>query len=84
VGRALAGAALRAAVELGYERVRLDTTAEMVGAIRIYEGLGFAPIAAYRHNPLEGARYFEVRLEAVPGTLRPASPPRPDPEAPQR
>ena len=42
-GRALAEAALAAARRLGYEVVRLDTTKEMVGAIRIYERLGFVP-----------------------------------------
>jgi ribosomal protein S18 acetylase RimI-like enzyme len=64
-GSALGKAALRAAGRLGYELVRLDTTAGMVGAIRIYERLGFVPIAAYRHNPLKGARYYEVRLSDV-------------------
>ena len=61
-GKALAEAALAAAAELGYEVVRLDTMTEMVGAIRIYERLGFVPIAPYRHNPLGGARFYEVRL----------------------
>jgi len=66
-GRALAEAALAAARLLGYEIVRLDTTKEMVGAIRIYERLGFVPISAYRHNPLDDAMYFEVRLGSPAG-----------------
>ncbi len=84
VGRALAEAALSAARELGYERLRLDTTAEMTGAIAVYERLGFAPIAPYRHNPLPGARFFELRLEALPETGRSAPAPRTDPEAPRQ
>ena len=63
-GKALAEAALAAAAELGYEVVRLDTSTEMVGRRRIYERLGFVAIAAYRHNPLGGARFYEVRLGA--------------------
>lgn len=74
VGRALAAAALQAAAELGYHAVRLDTTADMVGAIRVYEGLGFEPIEPYRHNPLAGARFFEARLHRTTGAGQ-----RPDP-----
>ena len=64
-GFALGIAALDQDGRLGYEVVRLDTTAGMVGAMRIYERLGFVPIAAYRHSPLEGARFYEVRLSDV-------------------
>ena len=73
LGRRLGEAALEAAAELGYERVRLDTVAEMVGARRIYEALGFAEIAPYRHNPLAGARFYEV-----------SCPPPPPPPPPSR
>ena len=64
-GGALGEAAVMAAGAIGYEVLRLDTTAEMAGAVRIYERLGFVPIAAYRHNPLEGARFYELRLGAA-------------------
>lgn len=64
-GMALASAALDAATELGYERVRLDTVAEMVAAARVYEALGFFEIEPYRHNPLPTARFYEVRLSAA-------------------
>jgi GNAT superfamily N-acetyltransferase len=62
LGRALAGAALEAAGELGYEIVRLDTVAEMVAAASVYEELGFVEIGPYRHNPLPTARFYEVAL----------------------
>ncbi len=85
VGKALARAALAAAETLGYDVVRLDTTGEMVGAIGIYERLGFVPIAAYRHNPLDGARFYEVHLGAAAGDLRqPPDSPRLERETPER
>jgi GNAT superfamily N-acetyltransferase len=65
LGRALAVAALEAARELGYEVVRLDTTAEMVEAAALYKRLGFVEIAPYRHNPLPTARFYEVALRGA-------------------
>src|SRR5262249_53998341 len=56
---------LEEAAGIGYERIRLDTTPEMVGAIRLYESLGFTRIAPYRANPIEGALYMEIRLGAA-------------------
>jgi putative acetyltransferase len=34
----------------------------MQEAIGLYERLGFREIAPYRHNPVEGARFFELSL----------------------
>jgi GNAT superfamily N-acetyltransferase len=81
-GRALTEAALAAAGRLGYDVVRLDTTTEMVGAMRIYERLGFAPIAAYRYSPLDGARFYEVRLGAPAGDRTQTHAPQPETETP--
>ena len=37
-------------------------------AFRLYRALGFREIAAYRVNPVEGARFLELDLEgAAPG-----------------
>ena len=47
---------------IGYRRIRLDTTPEMAGAIRLYESLGFTRTAPYRPNPVEGAIYMEIEL----------------------
>lgn len=62
VGRALAEAALAAARAAGFRAVRLDTVRGMEAAQALYDSLGFVPIAAYRENPLPGARFLELVL----------------------
>jgi putative acetyltransferase len=70
LGRALTNAALASARRLGYERVRLDTVAEMKEAARLYESVGFVEIGAYRHNPIPTARYYEVELRKAAQSRR--------------
>ncbi len=62
VGLVLSRAVVQRARERGYKRMRLDTVASMVTATRLYENLGFREIEPYRHNPLPGARFFELDL----------------------
>lgn len=62
VGRALAEEAIVRARRMGYERMRLDTIGSMTEANALYRRLGFAETEPYRYNPIEGARYFELRL----------------------
>jgi ribosomal protein S18 acetylase RimI-like enzyme len=62
LGKRLTLKVLEEAEAIGYHRIRLDTTPEMAGAIRLYESLGFTRIAPYRPNPVEGALYMEIEL----------------------
>lgn len=62
IGLALTEAAVARACAAGYRSVRLDTLATMGEAQALYRKLGFADIAPYRHNPIPGARYMELRL----------------------
>ena len=62
LGRALADTAIAAARSLGYRRLLLDTVSRLAAAVALYQSLGFVEIDAYRHNPLEDARYFALDL----------------------
>lgn len=66
LGRALLEAAVGAARAIGYDRLRLDTSAELEAANRLYAEAGFVEIPAYRPNPLASARYLELDLSPDP------------------
>ena len=42
--------------------MRLDTLPTMKAAIGLYKKTGFYEIPAYRFNPIEGTKYFEMAL----------------------
>jgi 2-haloacid dehalogenase/putative hydrolase of the HAD superfamily len=62
IGQALVDEIAAHARTIGYSRMRLDTLPWMDAAIGLYRSLGFGEIALYRHNPIPGARYFELVL----------------------
>ena len=63
LGRGLAEAAINAARQIGYARIRLDTLPEMQAAQRLYESMGFYDIPPYYDNPIPGKRCLEAALE---------------------
>jgi ribosomal protein S18 acetylase RimI-like enzyme len=62
IGRKLAERAIAEAKGEGYGAMRLDTIENMEAAIGLYRSLGFLEIPPYRFNPVQGARFFELRL----------------------
>ena len=66
LGRRLAEAILEEARSIGYERMRLDTLPSMVSAQKLYESLGFVDIPPYNEHPIEGTRFMELTLIALP------------------
>ncbi len=62
LGKDLANAVIRAAREIGYAVMKLDTLPSMSAAIGLYECFGFVETDAYRYNPIEGTKYMELDL----------------------
>ncbi len=62
IGKQMLAKAIEIGIELGYAKMRLDTLPSMSAAIGLYEKMGFYPIEPYRYNPIEGTRYYELRL----------------------
>jgi ribosomal protein S18 acetylase RimI-like enzyme len=69
LGRALTERVIQEARAMGYTRMRLDTiVGKMDPAIALYRALGFQEVAPYRENPIVGAIYMELKLDAgAPG-----------------
>jgi ribosomal protein S18 acetylase RimI-like enzyme len=66
IGRLLAETGVRDALELGYRAIRLDTVPSMIAATALYRAIGFTEIEPYRHNPIAGALFMELRLPDPP------------------
>lgn len=61
--RALVVEVIREAREKGYRLMRLDTHPWMKEAEALYKSVGFYEIEAYRFNPIEGVKFFELKLD---------------------
>jgi GNAT superfamily N-acetyltransferase len=62
IGRKLVEAIITEARRLGYARIRGDTVASMQIAQVLYASLGFKEIKPYYYNPIEGAKFIELKL----------------------
>jgi len=68
LGRLLAQQLMDLATRAGYSVLLLDTLTDMEAARGLYASLGFEEIPPYYFNPIPGAHYLKVELDA-PGTL---------------
>jgi len=63
LGRFLAESIIDEARQLGYTHMRLDTVpGKMDKAIALYQSIGFVEIEPYCQNPVEGAKFMELKL----------------------
>ena len=63
VGATLAMAAIKAAKEIGYKKLMLDTLPNMRMAVKLYRELGFTEAPAYYQTPVEGTMFLTLDLE---------------------
>jgi GNAT superfamily N-acetyltransferase len=64
IGRALVVEVITEAKRKGYRLMRLDTHPWMKEAEALYKSVGFYEIEAYRFNPIEGVKFFELELKS--------------------
>jgi putative acetyltransferase len=63
LGRILVESLIDEARKLGYTQMRLDTIpGKMDKAIALYQSIGFVEIEPYCQNPVEGAKFMELKL----------------------
>jgi carbonic anhydrase len=63
IGRVLVLAAIRAAKDIGYRRMMLDTLPAMRIAVKLYRDMGFREAPGYYQTPLEGTIFLSLDLE---------------------
>jgi carbonic anhydrase len=63
IGRDLALAGIRAARQIGYRKIMLDTLPAMRIAVKLYRELGFDEAPAYYQTPVEGTQFLALDLE---------------------
>lgn len=63
IGAALALAAIKAAKEIGYRKLMLDTLPNMRMAVKLYRELGFTEAPNYYQTPVEGTMFMALDLD---------------------
>jgi len=63
VGRQLALLAIKAAKEIGYRKLIIDTLPNMRMAVKLYRELGFTEAPSYYQTPIEGTMFLALDLE---------------------
>ncbi len=63
VGATLAMAAIKAAKEIGYRKLMLDTLPNMRMAVKLYRELGFKEAPNYYQTPVEGTMFMALDLD---------------------
>ncbi len=63
IGKRLAHAAIKAAKDIGYRRLLVDTLPGMRMAVRLYRELGFSETPCYYQTPVEGMMFLALDLE---------------------
>ncbi|MGB9721631.1 MAG: GNAT family N-acetyltransferase [bacterium] len=63
IGKKLVKFIIDEAKKIGYSYMKLDTVPAMKEAIALYRSMGFYEIEAYRENPIEGAKFMELKLK---------------------
>jgi GNAT superfamily N-acetyltransferase len=62
IGRRLLEAVIAEARKIGYSSIRGDTVGSMQISQALYASLGFKEIDPYCYNPIEGAKFIELKL----------------------
>jgi len=62
IGRKLVEAIIAEARRIGYSSIRGDTVPSMQVAQALYASLGFKELEPYCRNPVEGAKFIELKL----------------------
>lgn len=63
IGRKLINIIIEEALKMNYQYIRLDTLSTMKSAQELYLASGFYDIEPYVYNPIEGARFMELKLK---------------------
>ncbi len=62
IARAIGERLIDDARQIGYQRIKLDTSGDMLPAQALYTSLGFVPTDRYNDDPMEDTLYYVLEL----------------------